>query len=412
MATQRGGHSGHRGGGSHSGSGGSHSSAHQGNGHVYGRPRLNQHSLTFRQKPPHERGVFQPLPRPTGQSPYQLDLSNVIPVDQYQDITNQQRLIFHTAGDLGGIKNPVPQERVAQGLEEDFLPNPSDQSLNPAFFYALGDCVYFNGQAVDYYDQFYLPYEHYTGPIMAVPGNHDGDAIAPETSLAAFVRNFCQPEPGYHSPDARDDTRTAMIQPNVFWTLITPLISIVGLYSNVPEHGVIHPDQQDWLNSELANLPSDKPLIITMHHPAYSADDHHSGSATMHAAVNAAIEASGRFPDLVLAGHVHNYQRFTRVTNGRDILYVVAGAGGYHNLHRVARVNGDRVTTPVTLMEDGDEVTLEKYLDDRHSFLRLEVTPTEIVGKCYSVPRPQESWSQGASLFDTFRFDLVKHKAL
>jgi hypothetical protein len=352
------------------------------------------------------------LPRPTGQAPYRLDLREIIPADQYQHVTNGKRLVFHTAGDLGGIKDPVPQERVAQSLEEDFLPDPADKSLNPAFFYALGDCVYFNGQAQDYYDQFYLPYEHYIAPILAVPGNHDGDAVAPETSLAAFVRNFCQPETGYHSPDAREDTRTAMIQPYVFWTLTTPLISMVGLYSNVPEHGVIHPDQQGWLNSELASLPKDLPLIITMHHPVYSADDHHSGSQIMHEAVNTAITESGRIPDLILAGHVHNYQRFKRTTSDRDILYIVAGAGGYHNLHRVALVNGDRVTTPVTLIEDGDEVTLEKYLDDRHSFLRLEVTPTEIVGKCYSVPRPQESWSNGAALFDTFRLDLVKHKAL
>jgi hypothetical protein len=406
VATEHGGHSGRSGGGA------SHSNAHQSNGHVYGRPRLNQHSLTFRLKQPLERGAFQPLPRPTGQAPYRLDLREIIPADQYQHVTNGKRLVFHTAGDLGGIKDPVPQERVAQSLEEDFLPDPADKSLNPAFFYALGDCVYFNGEAQDYYDQFYLPYEHYIAPILAVPGNHDGDAVAPETSLAAFVRNFCQPEAGYHSPDAREDTRTAMIQPNVFWTLTTPLISMVGLYSNVPEHGVIHPDQQGWLNSELASLPKDLPLVITMHHPVYSADDHHSGSQTMHEAVNTAITASGRVPDLILAGHVHNYQRFTRTTRSRDILYIVAGAGGYHNLHRVALVNGDRVTTPVTLVEDGDEVTLEKYLDDRHSFLRLEVTPTEIVGKCYGVPRPQESWSNGATLFDTFRLDLVKHKAL
>jgi hypothetical protein len=59
------------------------------------------------------------------------------------------------------------------------------------------------------------------------------------------------------------------------------------------------------------------------------------------------------------------------------------------------------VVAAVTLVEDGDEVTLEKYLDDRHSFLRLELTATEIIGKCYSVPRPQEKWSDGASLFDT-----------
>jgi hypothetical protein len=382
------------------------------NGYIYGRPRLNQHSLAFRRRQERERGVFQPLPSPTGSAPYRLELRDVIPADQYNDVTRERRLIFHTAGDLGGIKDPVPQERVAQGLEDDFIADPSDKSLNPAFFYALGDCVYFNGEARDYYDQFYLPYEHYLAPILAIPGNHDGDAVPPETSLAAFVRNFCQPEAGYHSPDARDDTRTAMVQPNVFWTLTTPLVNIVGLYSNVPEHGVIHPDQQDWLNSELRNLPTNIPLIIAMHHPVYSADDHHSGSDTMHQAVNMAIASSGRFPDLVLAGHVHNYQRFTRTTRDRDILYVVAGAGGYHNLHRVARVNDDRVITPVTLSEDSDEVTLEKYLDDRHSFLRLEVTPTEIVGQCYSVPRPQEKWSEGTSLFDTFRFDFVKHKAL
>jgi hypothetical protein len=106
----------------------------KGNGHVYGRPRLNLHSLTFRQRPPHERGKFQPLPQPTGPAPFHLDLQEVIPSDQYQNVTDQGRLIFHTAGDLGGIKDPVPQERVAQCLEEDFLSNPSDKSLNPAFF--------------------------------------------------------------------------------------------------------------------------------------------------------------------------------------------------------------------------------------------------------------------------------------
>ena len=46
---------------------------------------------------------------------------------------------------------------------------------------------------------------------------------------------------------------------------------------------------------------------------------------------------SGRTPDLVLAGHVHNYQRFTR-TLAQDggswqILYIVAGCGGYWHLH-------------------------------------------------------------------------------
>jgi hypothetical protein len=182
--------------------------------HVYGRPRLNQHSVAFRHPPPKPGSAFQQLPTPpTGTPPFHLDLKDVIPADQYQAICDSKRLIFHTAGDLGGINYAVPQEIVAQCLEADFLVNPADKSLNPAFFYVLGDCVYFNGQAQDYYAQFYQPYEHYMAPILAVPGNHDGDPIAPEQSLEAFVRNFCQAKPGFHSPDARDDPRTAMIQP-------------------------------------------------------------------------------------------------------------------------------------------------------------------------------------------------------
>ena len=66
-----------------------------------------------------------------------------------------------------------------------------------------------------------------------------------------------------------------MIQPNVYWTLLTPVVSIIGLYSNVPEHGVLHPDQLAWLVGELKTLPASLPLLVTLHHPPYSADDHH-----------------------------------------------------------------------------------------------------------------------------------------
>jgi hypothetical protein len=270
--------------------------------------------------------------------------------------------------------------------------------------------VYFNGQALDYYSQFYQPYEHYTAPILAIPGNHDGDPLPPEITLEAFIRNFCQPTPGFHSADARDDPRTAMIQPYVYWTLVTPLINIVGVYSNVPEHGVVHADQQNWINQEFKTLPKNVPLAITMHHPVYSADTHHGGSQAMHDMIAAATRVSGRQPDLVLQGHVHDYQRFTRTVGSVDIPYIVAGGGGYHNLHPVARPNGDPLATPTTMTLDGDQVTLEKFVDDRHSFVRLEVSEGQIVGKCYTVPRPQEKWSTGATLFDTFRLDLNSHQ--
>jgi hypothetical protein len=379
--------------------------------HVFGRPRLNQHHLSFTGPPSTPGAKFQPLPKPPGQKPYRLDVKDVLPATQYDAIGKARHLVFHVDGDLGGIKSPIPQERVAAGLEQDFFTNPADPSLNPAFFYALGDCVYFNGQATEYYGQFYQPYEHYLGPIFAVPGNHDGDPLPPEQTLAAFLRNFCATKPGVHTKDARDSARTAMIQPNVYWTLVTPLVNIIGLYSNVPEHGVIHPDQLDWFASELRTLPAKVPILVTLHHPPYSADDHHGGSKPMHDALDAAFAKAGRYADMVLAGHVHDYQRFTRTLASpkRQIPYIVAGAGGYHNLHTVARVNGSRMTTPVSLQLSGDTITLASYVDDRHGFLRLEVSDGYIAGSYYTVPRPQESWSQAAQLADSFRLSLTSH---
>jgi hypothetical protein len=380
--------------------------------HVFGRPRVNQKSLSFTGAASTPGNAFQPLPKPTGKLPFHLDLGDVLSAQQYVAIVKAQHLTFHVAGDLGGINFAVPQQLVAQGLEKDFLVTPQDPSVNPAFLYVLGDCVYFNGQIQQYYSQFYQPYEHYLAPILAVPGNHDGDPIAPETSLDGFMRNFCQSKPGTKMPESQDSPRTAMIQPNVYWTLLTPLVSIIGLYSNVPEHGVLHPDQLAWLVGELKTLPTSLPVLVTLHHPPYSADSHHGGSQPMHDALDSAFAKAGRWADMVLAGHVHDYQRFTRkvASTGRQIPYEVAGAGGYWHLHSIATVNGAKPTPPTSIALSGDTVTLEKYVDDRHGFLRLEVGSNSISGKYYTVPRPHESWSQPANLADSFHLDTRTHK--
>ncbi|HXZ54518.1 MAG TPA: metallophosphoesterase [Burkholderiales bacterium] len=380
--------------------------------HTFGRARLNQKKLAFTGPPSKSGSAFQPLPKPTGKPPFHLDLRDILPANQYAAITKAQHLAFHVAGDLGGINFAVPQERVAQGLEEDFLASPPNPSVNPAFLFVLGDCVYFNGEVAQYYAQYYQPYEHYLAPIFAVPGNHDGDPLAPEKSLDGFIRNFCATKPGLKTPESQDSPRTAMVQPNVYWTLLTPLVSIIGLYSNVPEHGVLHPDQLAWFVGELKSVPASLPILVALHHPPYSADDHHGGSQPMHDALDGAFAKAGRWPDMVLAGHVHDYQRFTRKVsaNGRQIPYLVAGAGGYHNLHTVAKVNGVKPVPPVGLPLSGDTITLESYVDDRHGFLRLDVSSSAISGKYYTVPRPQESWSQPPKLADTFQLDTRTHK--
>ena len=106
-----------------------------------------------------------------------------------------------------------------------------------------------------------------------MPGNHDGENLPGDDSLTGFVRNFCAAHP-VKLPESGDSHRTAMVQPNVYWTLLTPLASFVGLYSNVPEGGEIKAPQTEWLVEQLRTLPTDRPLFVSLHHPIYSADDH------------------------------------------------------------------------------------------------------------------------------------------
>jgi len=76
--------------------------------------------------------------------------------------------------------------------------------------------------------------------VVAIPGNHDGMVFGqekdlPQTpTLTAFLRNFCDTSP-VPSPDAGTLVRSTMDQPGVYFTLDAPIVSIVGLYTNVLE---------------------------------------------------------------------------------------------------------------------------------------------------------------------------------
>lgn len=348
----------------------------------------------------------QPLPAPTSPSPYHLSLDSVLPAASIQAIQAAGKMSFHIAGDTGGVKAPQSQQLVVSHMENDF--SATDPTTRPAFFYNLGDVVYYYGQASEYYAQFYDPYVHYPAPIFAIPGNHDGDLIDQSVpSLAAFTENFCAPTP-HLSSEAGDSGRDTMTQPNVYWTLETPFATFVGLYTNVPEGGWVDKDQIAWFETELTNAPQDKALIVTMHHPIYSADTYHSGSHYMSRILDDAIAHTGRIPDAVFSGHVHNYQRFSRTIQGRTVPYIVAGAGGYWNLHYMLQVQGTPIQVPYVFPDMG--VTLEQYCENRHGYLLMEVDGKTLKGSYFSVPRPQEPWRDPAQLVDSFILDLQTHQ--
>ena len=207
-----------------------------------------------------------------------------------------------------------------------------------------------------------------------------------------------------HTADAGPSHRSAMIEPNVYWTLDAPFATIVGLYTNVPSDGAIKAPQAEWLANELKSAPADKALIIAMHHPIYSADDHHSGSSKLKIILDTAIANAGRRPDLIMAAHVNNYQRITKKYSfGGQSVFLVVGAGGYRNLHHIAMIDGRSLVPPVTFKDE--DVTLESYSDDHHGFLRLEINDRTIIGRYYTVPRPQEADAKADQLYDSFEYD-------
>src|SRR5262249_49117045 len=86
--------------------------------------------------------------------------------------------------------------------------------------------------------------------------------------------------------------------------------------------------------SELARLKPERKankraIIIAVHHPPLSADAKHGGSLGIIKDIDACCKAADLYPDVVLSGHAHLYQRFTRVMKGgKEGPYVGAVFGG------------------------------------------------------------------------------------
>jgi hypothetical protein len=350
----------------------------------------------------HGSQKFQPLPDPLSPPPYHYDLEAAIP-GVAEKAKQLGKIVFHTVGDTGGVQNPDYQAHVATAMKAD-LNKPEGSA--PSFFYHLGDVVYYNGQISEYYGQFYDPYNHYNVPIISIPGNHDGDPIdASQTSLDGWVDYFMAPAPRIN-PDSHDAPRVTMSLPNVYFTLNCPFVTIIGMYTNVPEHGSIDSVQQQWLTNEFATAPDDKALILALHHPVYSFDDHHSGSPRMADAVQHAINDSRRVPNMVLTAHVHNYQRIERgIVKGTQTPFLVIGAGGYFHLHGMntgplpaSRKNPVKVKDPLT----GAQLIAGNHTN--HGYATLTVDAKNISGVITTI---DETKYPGNPVEDEFSYPVA-----
>ncbi|MEJ7557931.1 MAG: metallophosphoesterase [Pedobacter sp.] len=351
---------------------------------------------------PDDNHKFQPLPKASGEYPYHLSADSLS--------TNSQELVFHMVGDTGGRLNPDFQKKVATEMTRHFG-GVSQQEGSPQFLYHLGDVVYHFGEAAHYDEQFFLPYSKYPAPIFAIAGNHDSDvnpdSEVPYQSLDAFQAVFCNAVSADISFSSERSWKSRT-QPNIYWTLETPLANIIGLHTNVPKYGIVTSEQRDWFVEELKAADKqrpDKAIIVCLHHAPYSADFNHSSSLPMINFLEDAFRQSGVRPDIIFSGHVHNYQRFQKsYPDGKLLPFIVAGAGGFDELHALARIDQDAYSADHPLLKD---VVLMNYCDNQHGFLKIKLnrlpTGVSLTGEYYTILH-QIDPEEHATLADQFTY--------
>jgi acid phosphatase type 7 len=358
---------------------------------------------------------FQPLPPPNGAPPFRFDLSQLLTPADLKSIKTAGVLVCHTVGDTGDFRGRQ-QDFVAEMMTLDSQNSAANR--RPAFLYHLGDVIYFAGDIDMYGNNFYETYTDYPAFIVAIPGNHDcqpddpldGPVDPNKKPLDGWVQNFMSKNPNQLGSLKTASARTQMDLPNVYWTFTTPFATFIGLFSNVGEtEGEIHPDQIAWFKGELKAADPSVALIVTVHHPPYSGDVEHSGSSAVYTVLFDSFKATGRYPNLILSGHVHNYQRFTHTVKGPhgqlQIPLVVAGAGGYTKLGTLHTIGGLPPKVPLPL---GSDLRLEQYDQTNFGFLRLEFSKPKIQGTYYSAPY-SSGGTPNAKVVESFTIDVARH---
>jgi Calcineurin-like phosphoesterase len=363
-----------------------------------------------------------------------------------QSIQSAGHIAFHMVGDIGAsTAAKYPGEiRVSDQVTTDCQTSPP--SDRPAFLFLLGDVVYDFGESQYYYDQFYEPYRNYPAPIFSIPGNHDSFIVpgtpAAEDPLTTFRRNFCNTEPVV-TPEAASLHRTAMTQPGVYFTLDAPFVRILGLFSNALEDpGVISsqggtwktvPDYQlDFLSAQLERVKSDAftgALLLAVHHPPFTyapppggsgAGGPHAGNSVMLGQIDSLCAAAGVYPHAVLAGHAHNYQRYTRsmgfAGQPYEVPFLVCGDGGHDvsalvQAHLGSPAQEPTVGTDVSYLDPSPSVgptslVLEQFNDQSYGYLRISVDPHQLSIEFF----PVGAANSGATPSDSVTVDLASHR--
>lgn len=211
--------------------------------------------------------------------------------------------------------NPAAREALVKAIAE----------TSPAFICVTGDLVYRGATVEDWqiWDESTKIWREQKIPVFPALGNHELHGNE-KTGLANYFQRF---------PD---------LQGSRYYSVRAASTLILVLDSSLDEASG---PQGQWLTSQLDRLPSDVDFVFLMlHHPPYthSSDEMSGGGHSARspeqelARVLESRQLKMRASIVVVAGHVHNYERYEH----GGVTYLVSGGGGAHP-YMIMREPGD-----------------------------------------------------------------------
>ena len=225
-----------------------------------------------------------------------------------QPVRDPGSVIIGAAGDIAcqpGRRRNSPEvcgmESTAKVLE----------AIRPDAVLALGDNQYPSGSLADFEASYADTWGAYRAITFPVPGNHEYETPGARGYFGYFGKRAGEPDKGYYSYDLGG------------WHLIalnSECHQIGGCGDSDP--------QARWLRQDLEAHPR-KCVLAYWHRPRFSSGPH-GNDRDLDALWR--ILAGAR-ADVVLAGHDHDYERFTPMNAGGEadpegVMQFVAGTGG------------------------------------------------------------------------------------
>ena len=295
---------------------------------------------------------------------------------------------------------------AANGSKEQSAIAKAVLAAQPDAVFITGDLVYGRGRAEEYRKHFFPVYNSEDVPLMrrvpmiGVVGNHDVP-FAKYADASAYFAYWSQPLNGplLKAGEANAAPVTAGVHDAVV-AAAGSAFPRMGSFSF--DYGKVHwtvmdsnpyvdwesPKLRAWLEADLKAAKGAAWRIVALHHPLFQSSQSHSEDQWMRP-ISPILEQYG--VDVVLAGHVHNYQRsaplhfkptkvsqrghpvagdFTvdeafdgkTVTHAKGIVHIVTGAGGAE-LYDPWQTDAKASWQPWT----------RTFISDRHSFTVLDV---------------------------------------